>query len=215
MKNSQILHIQFPNQYLLTSTMMRVQEFYESPNPKFRGKYFTHEQYMDWYAQTNKGSMSYFTDWSGFNIPGETFIKWWKDKRVQLSAKEQKLVNLVFSNANIAEPFYLIATYKGGKSSILDHEVMHALYYLNPDYKKAVNKLLANYNLKSFYKVLASYGYTEKVFKDEAQAYILTGLTPELVKIPKLLQLEYELKDLAETFSFTKVTELAKTIKWK
>ena len=214
MKNSQILHVQFPNQYLLTSTMMRFQEFYESPNPKFRGKYFTHEQYMDWYAQDNKGNMSYFTDWSGFNIPGETLFDWWAYSQ-KISTKEDKLYRMVISNIDYDKPFYLIATYKGGKSSILDHEIMHALYYLKPDYRKAVNKLLAKYNLKSFYKVLASYGYTSKVFKDEAQAYILTGLTPELAKIPKLLQLEYELKDLAETFSFTNVTELAKTIKWK
>ena len=214
MKNFQILHIQFPNQYLLTSTMMRVQEFYESPNPKFRGKYFTHEQYMDWYAQTNKGSMSYFTDWSGFNIPGETFIKWSMQQLIP-STKENKLGDLVFGNIDYMNPFYLVATYKGGKASVLDHEVMHALYYLKPDYKKAVNKLLAKYNLKSFYKVLASYGYTENVFKDETQAYILTGLTPELSKIKNLIQLEYELKDLAEKFSFINVTELVKTIKWK
>ena len=47
--------------------MLRFQEVYESPNLEFRDKPFTREQYYLWYAQTY-GKMSYYTDWSGFNL---------------------------------------------------------------------------------------------------------------------------------------------------
>ena len=58
--------LKFPNQYELT--MIRLQEFYESPYKNIRGKHFTLEQYMDAYAK-HKGNFTYCSDWNGFNIP--------------------------------------------------------------------------------------------------------------------------------------------------
>jgi len=47
----------------------RGQEYYESPNKKFRGKYFSIWDYMKWYSEEYGRGFSYGSDWSGFNIP--------------------------------------------------------------------------------------------------------------------------------------------------
>ena len=65
-----IYHVSFPNQYLLAATFLRFQEHYESP--KFRGRIFDWEEFMDWYAE-QKGKFSYLQDWSGFNLPSPVF----------------------------------------------------------------------------------------------------------------------------------------------
>jgi hypothetical protein len=62
--------LRFKTQYELTSTFLRVQEHYESP--QFHGRIFTLEQYMDWYVADN-GAFTYFQDWSGFNVPSTAF----------------------------------------------------------------------------------------------------------------------------------------------
>ena len=57
-------------------SFVRMQEFYESP--KFKGKYFTLEQYMDyWSKEFGKGSFTYPSVWDGFNIPGKVLSDWW------------------------------------------------------------------------------------------------------------------------------------------
>ena len=56
----------------------RVQEYYESPNTKFRGKNFSMWDYMKWYASNHNG-FSYADDWSGFNIPFDVLEKCYRN----------------------------------------------------------------------------------------------------------------------------------------
>ena len=42
---------------------LRVQEFYESPNPQFRGKNFSIWDYIEWYSRRNKDVFTYTFDW--------------------------------------------------------------------------------------------------------------------------------------------------------
>jgi hypothetical protein len=125
--NPAIYHLTFPSQYLLTSTLMRAQEFYESP--VYQGKVFTHEEYMDWYAQ-DRGSMSYFIDWNGFNLPSATLDHFFRLNK-DLSNKEKALYRRL---KKLPRPFYLIATHQAGAGGILAHEVVHGLFYLNRKY---------------------------------------------------------------------------------
>ena len=71
-----IYHFVYPNQYLLCSTHIRLQEFFESPFKEIKGKYFTLEQYMDRYA-AEYGNFTYFSEWHGMNVPGHVFMKWY------------------------------------------------------------------------------------------------------------------------------------------
>jgi len=164
-----ILHIKFPNQYELTSTFLRFQEYYESP--EFHNKVFTHEEYFDWYAQ-EYGKMTYFEDWNGFNLPDYVFIKFLRGDFDPLWKREQKLLNLILQY--IDESFYVIGTWCDG---YLDHEIVHGLYYTNKKYKKQVD-LLIQHTDEDIRKPLEQsilQHYDKSVLIDEANAYILTG----------------------------------------
>ena len=70
--------------------------------------------------------------------------------------------------------FYIIGTHSGQTDTLM-HEVSHALYYLNPEYKSICDEIYStipahikqNINTK-----LTEYGYTKQVFADETQAYL-------------------------------------------
>ncbi|NDB56269.1 hypothetical protein EB169_10645, partial [archaeon] len=66
-----IFAVIIPNGFDRAMTFCRVQEFYESPNPQFRGKHFSMWDYMKWYSKEYDRGFSYPNDWSGFNIPFE------------------------------------------------------------------------------------------------------------------------------------------------
>jgi hypothetical protein len=57
--NGRAIHIEFPTSYSMNMTMIRVQEFYESPHPTIQGRRFDLEDYMDIYAATEH------KEWSG------------------------------------------------------------------------------------------------------------------------------------------------------
>lgn len=185
-----LYHIEFPNQYIETASFIRIQEFYESSFPEIRGHYFTLEQYMDRYAKF-KGNFTYNTDWSGFNLPGIAFDKFYYLFGVfnqDFLKKEDSLLNLV---KEIVGPlswsdndYYIIATYKGEKND-LKHEIAHGLFYLNTAYKKEMLSLIKKYKTRfvPIEKSLKKMGYARAVIKDEIQAYLATGCAKQFKKI--------------------------------
>ena len=183
-----VIHIDFKSRYLLASSFMRMQEFYESPYPEIQGKYFTIEQYMDRYAK-DMGNFTYTRDWSGFNIPGhvmKAFLKTFEYKEGLLHSpeffqKELKLINAVYPFLKSRDKIYVIGTFKN-KVGVLQHELAHAFYYLDENYAKemddAVNEL--PYMAKIVRK-LEKMGYGKNVLYDEIQAYLSTS-SPEYLK---------------------------------
>lgn len=168
-----IYHLHFPTQYLLTSTFLRFQEHYESP--KFRGKAFTLEVFMDWYANQNEGGkFSYYEDWAGFNIPSFVLNAFYRGKFDPLTRKEQALLDLFLG---IKGRFYIVGTY-GNCNDIeqiektLCHEIAHGLFYTDVVYRREVKRILAGLNLNPIFDVLRKFGYHEATFIDEAHAYI-------------------------------------------
>ncbi len=172
-----IYHLSFKTRHLLTSTFVRFQEFYESP--KFAGKIFTLEEFMDWYAR-EKGNFTYFTDWSGFNIPSDNLRPFYRGRFDPLSIKEKQLLKLF---RRIRPPFYVIATHS--PDSIL-HEIVHGLYFVDGAYRQKVKKALSQLNLGRLRRLLGSlsgYGYNKKVVDDEINAFLLTGLTKKMERL--------------------------------
>ena len=171
-----IFHARFKSQRPLCSTFMRIQEYYESPNPKFRGHYFTKDEYAQWYAEL-RGSFSYYEDWGGFNVPGNIVRDFHEGKFDPLSAREKHLLEtlLSYENSLFNKPFYLIGTC--GRAVDVAHEVAHGLWYLSKDYKNRMMKqldLLPAAFKKRFFKSLGEGGYCQEVLLDELQAYIIT-----------------------------------------
>jgi len=176
--------VQFNSQKNMAETFLRFQEHYESP--QFMGQIFTHEQFKKWYIKI-KGKFSYYEDWDGFNLPSSALNPFKKGKFNPLTKNEKKLLALF---KNTRGDFYIIA-YHGGGHHLLGHELAHALFYTNKEYKKKVLKILKKYNLRKIRKELLSIGgYEKHVIDDEIQAYAVS-LSYELKSdMPKELRRE-------------------------
>ncbi|MCA6119736.1 ABC transporter ATP-binding protein [Bradyrhizobium sp. WSM 1738] len=159
--------LRFKTQYELTSTFLRVQEHYESP--QFHGRIFTLEQYMDWYVAEN-GAFTYFQDWSGFNVPSTALRPFYEGKFDPLTSKEKWLLGLF---RNLRGRFYIIGIYEGGKKGTLTHEFAHALFFIDDAYREAVREAMRDYDTSALEKQLAKTGYARHVIPDEVQAYIV------------------------------------------
>jgi hypothetical protein len=166
-----VFHIEFKNQLEITSTLMRFQEYFESP--KFKNKIFTIKEYVKWYTDTN-GKFSYFTDWNGFNFPSSV-LKPFYDKKFKTLTKREKAVLNLFKN--VTGKFYIIGTHEAKKKdlSLIRHEIAHALYYTDKEYRDSVNAILENVDTSPINGVLARFGYHKSVFLDEVHAYLSTG----------------------------------------
>jgi len=179
----------YDSQYDLCMSFVRMQEFYESP--KFRNKYFTLEEFMDyWASEFGNGAFDYTSRWNGFNLPSKAVSKWFDMyfKRRILRDREWEIIEAVDALAieeaqdgEMPEKYYLIGVHtevsEEYREEVINHESAHALYYLYPRYKRACNHLLKNLSdtaTEKASKKLLSMGYGKNVIKDEMQAYFST-----------------------------------------
>ncbi len=185
--------LKFKDQYSLTSTFLRFSEHYESP--KFRGKVFSLNEFKQWYASTKKGKFTYYKDWNGFNIPSHILQPFYAGKFDPLTTKEKQLLKL-FEDTN--DQFYIIGIQEEKKSAF-HHELAHALFYVNLDYRKKVLDCLLLGNITSFKKELVEKGYCLEVLDDEVNAYAVEGSKKFKTKIPS--KLVHQLQKLFLTYS--------------
>jgi len=155
----------------------RAQEYYESPSPKFRGKNFSIWDYMKWYHEQNSWGFSYGADWSGFNIPLKV-VRECYNKLTKSETPYDKIMDQILNKLKLqGSEGYLIGA-KDTEGETFKHEVCHALYHTDKDYKKQMDALTHGLP-KKYYNVFASnlvqMGYTTKVVDDEIQAYLQYG----------------------------------------
>jgi hypothetical protein len=186
--------LRFKTQYQLTATFLRVQEHYESP--RFRGRIFSLEQYMDWYAK-RYGNFTYYQDWSGFNVPSTAFQPFYEGKFDPLSEKEKQLLGLF---NDLRERFYVIGIYDSGAKDSLTHELAHALFFIDDRYREAVREAMRGYDTSALARQIAEAGYAKHVIPDEIQAYIVAP-SGELAAAPRLKPLRQELRALYKQHS--------------
>ena len=159
----------------------RVQEYYESPNPEFRGKNFRIWDYIEWYSREHNDVFTYTFDWGGFNIP----------LNVAESCYSKLLKKGEFTPYDL-EMNYIVKTIRGmvgnGKAYIIgadstesdtfDHEICHGLYATNKEYKALVDEITETIEWQDYLKFegnLLDMGYTAAVIPDEIQAYLTTN----------------------------------------
>ena len=173
-----IFSVIIKDKYDRAMTFCRVQEYYESPNTKFRGKDFSMWDYMKWYS-TNHIGFSYAGDWSGFNIPFDVLEKCYRNMQKFETPYDEIMYKI----------YWQIQTMKGnGKAYVIgaddikgwtfEHEVCHGLWYTNTEYKKlskSVLDIIEPNDYVIFRKNLLDMGYTDKVIDDEIQAYLCFG----------------------------------------
>ena len=177
--------VRFDSQYALASTFLRIQEHYESSH--FRGRVFSLEEYMDWYA-ARFGAFTYYEDWSGFNVPSTAIEPFYSGRFNPLLRKEQQLLRL-FDQAKA--PFYVIGLYQDAE---LTHELAHALFYLRPAYRQAVRAAMRGYDTAAIARHLASLGYHRRVLEDEVHAYLVSGDSAAGLSLKRLVPLRRALR---------------------
>jgi hypothetical protein len=151
----------------LGETFIRFQEYYESPNKKFRNNTFTLGDIKNYYS-LEYGSDSYSEMWIGFNFPSFVLLPFRQGLFDPLTSYEKELLNLLKYRH---DSFYVIGAQN---NSTLRHELSHALYGFDSKYKKEIDNYINKYK-KGFGKIikhLLEKGYDKSVLNDELQAYI-------------------------------------------
>jgi len=142
----------------------RVQEYYESPNPEFRGKNFSIWNFIEWYSRQKKDAFTYAFDWGGFNIPLKTAWDCYEIK--MFNKKNTRNWNAYIIGADSTE------------SDTFEHEICHGLYATNKEYKALVDEITETIEWQDYLKFeknLLDMGYTAAVIPDEIQAYLSTN----------------------------------------
>jgi len=182
-----IFLLEFENQFEIASTLLRFQEYYESP--KFKGKVFALEEFKEWYSSVKGEEFSYYTDWNAFNFPSFILKPFYEGKFDPLTEGEKQILE---SFKDEKEEFYVIAIYKEYRMA-LKHEISHALMYANENYKKGVMEILSKYDTQEIKAELKSKeGYHEDVLDDEVHAWILESGDKLKSKIPDGIKEELE-----------------------
>jgi hypothetical protein len=165
------------NHYDLAMLFMRAQEYYESSFKQIRGKEFTIFKFMELYSKKlGDGAFTYAADWAGFNVPSKVLLKMYGlgyqyniEDYNEYDKHMEDILNKIKGNN-----FYLIGAVKKDAHTI-EHELCHAKYALDKNYKKRVKDILKRLPDKMRKKIedyLLSIGYCRKVLEDELQAYI-------------------------------------------
>ncbi|MCK4539751.1 ABC transporter ATP-binding protein [Candidatus Parcubacteria bacterium] len=180
----------FETQQDITSTFLRFQEHYESPN--FRGKIFSFDEFKQWYIKTSpngkiSGKFTYYSDWNGFNIPSHVLKPFYDGKFNPLSEQESKLLDIFKDEVGA---FYIIGVHSGTKKidQLLNHEIAHGLFYTSDNYKADVLRILSQFDVSAIKEELRSKaGYHEKVLNDEVHAYSIDSVSNLKTPIPESL----------------------------
>ncbi len=180
---SRIYRISCPTITELASILVRFQEHYDSP--KFKGKIFTLDEFMTWYAAFNNGKFTYYEDWLGFNFPSEVFTLFYDGKFDPLTEQENSVLNAFRGKV---EKFYVIGTADdieaNPSTAAIKHEIAHGMFYTIPEYRKEISEELAKIDISPIKDALIQMncGYNDDhyIMQDETHAYIIDG--PDYMK---------------------------------
>ncbi len=176
-----IFLVEVEDSYDLSMLFCRVQEFYESPNPKYRNKDFCIWDFIDWYSRKNNGVFTYPSDWAGFNLPYDVMEKCiFGLSKIGFQSPYDQIMAQIYSEIRDTKSegdAYVIGICSNDETS-LAHEICHGLYYTNPEYKKSADSVTLEikesqpeiYN--TLKRNLTTMGYAENVIDDEIQAYL-------------------------------------------
>ncbi len=208
-KPLKLWHVLFDKQIDMALSFLRIQEYCESP--KFKGKDFELDEYIQWYSEKYKGPFDYHLEVGAHNIPGNAFDAFMCTYGPDLSNKESEVLDELWDMIDADdEPYYVIATCKSlpDHKGYFDHEFRHGLFYLLDDYRCDILTVLKKYetnrDVKKFRNALSK-DYDKKVLNDEVHAYALTSYNPYnrsiISKLPKgLSALRKELKTIEKKY---------------
>lgn len=192
-----IYAVKVEDSYERAMLFLRYQEFYESPYKQFQGKNFDVWEFMNQYRKDRGTYFTYPGDWSGYNIPSDSFNKCIKgvfDVKVNTTPYDQYMFDIKWAITEdlkgyapdpSKEKFYLIGVDQI-EGDIMDHEIAHALFYFNAQYRKEMTGLVKDLPMRKFngmQNILLRLGYRKEVITDEIQAFMSTGLWDEMERL--------------------------------
>lgn len=179
---SQLFHLECDSRRELGMLFLRYTEHYESKYNHIRDNKFTLVQQQSAYCRDHLGSpdadWTYTSDWSGYNIPAYVIEKVHSLGIPDPNHYDSLMLGIygMIQGATLGKDAYLIGTFKGTEVSTLQHELTHAMFYLDQDYNNSVRGLLFDNPVTSeLSEALYRKGYPYKVAVDEIQAYLTTG----------------------------------------
>lgn len=171
--NKRVFHFIFEDQESMNRTFIRFSEFNESPI--YKNRLFETTDILKYIP-------NYYSLVLGHNIPGEACRKFHEKYSVNFSLDELKIIKIVQqNNVQLMNDFYIIATFESDKAkyNAIDHEIAHALYYLNRNYSSEIKIIATKYTKKykldfsSMFKVLRYKQYDKTVWWDEIHAFLI------------------------------------------
>lgn len=176
--HDQIYTVRVADNHVRALVFMRVQEYYENQNPAFYQNDFEIAEFIRWYREEFRDH-EYFTygdDWNGFNIPSHVL------EQAQGTIPDRNIWDEILQaitdriREEETKPFYLLGI-DFSQGWLMNHEVAHALYYTNPQFKAEMEDLTQQLDPRLHHvysQKLIKMGYREGVVNDEIQAYLST-----------------------------------------
>ncbi len=139
-----VYFVKFENQYDMCMTMLRIHENTSEDHP-FGKKVFTHKDYISWYKETFNGN--YYRDVQAMCVDGYQIRAFIRKFGIENMTKNEGHLVKILDNflpkelLNTNRKFSVICTYHGENSIDFKHELAHALFYMDKEYKLAVKAL--------------------------------------------------------------------------
>jgi len=172
-----VIAIIVPDQYQLGMLFCRVSEYYECPNEIFRGQEFDIWDFMEW-QRLESGFFDYPKRWHGYNLPFKSATKCYEGRFLRTPYDNLFIDILNYHNKDgMFNNGYIIGA-TSAKGSTFKHELCHALYYTNREYKILADEITKSIDWQDyliFEDNLLSLCYTASVINDEIQAYMMTN----------------------------------------
>lgn len=170
-----LFHVRFPQRPGVLGDVdmafhfLRFQEHYESPG--FKGTVFSWRDYVAWYKRV-RGGFSYPWDWGGYNVPGHVLRPFRAGRFDPLTPRERALLRALEA---VGPGDYVIGTLDEDPEA-LAHELAHAFWHLDADYRRQVEAILAGGDYtRQHARMAEGEGYDPSVYADELQACAVDG----------------------------------------
>lgn len=206
--NNNILLLEYPTRKELCLANWRISEFKEGLDGVY-GIYTTPDIFLDKYSD-DEGKIDYFEVWEGFNYTNEQLWRFGQAFHSCLSNREK----LILDASSKIDHFGYIIAFVDGDIETKQHELAHALYSINKDYKYQVDNILdemSGFTLFKMKKDLLAIGYIPEVLMDEIHAYLTIFNQEEFDRIfhdlntldnNELQPIKSQLKALFDKFTF-------------
>jgi hypothetical protein len=166
----------------LTKSFFRMAEYYEGNRYSNKKQHVDMAEFLDDWMD-RQGNADYFKFWDGFNITDSAFRSWHRTVG-KLSQAEQTVVDAITQATKGMKKFCVIGV-SGNDPATVQHEMFHAKYYLDPDFKQQVDQLFDECRndpaIKAMAKVLKTKLDYHAHIDEEIAAYLYAGSQLKLV----------------------------------